>query len=649
MATMQALYAWLWRLVPGNPQVVRIVQGASRRNAHALVRMSYLLILMAIVFIGLIAGGGLTGPGNLSDLAKAGSQVFRIVAMGQVVLVCLIAPIFMAGAIASEQSGKTYAILLTTPLSNLQIVLGSLIGRLFFILALLFSGLPLFAVMLIFGGVPVRSIFIAFAVAALTALFVGAVAVLLSVMRAGGRKAVFVFVISIAAYLVIVGALDMVLLRNLGTPGQTTLLTPIHPLLVLEASINRANYAPPGPEQIAGYPWPVRFYLGQPFAAFATLTAGSSLAIVLFCSLWVRRIGTGDSRLAIWLKAKLRVAGSMRRRTARSLGTGNPVAWREANTRGKLFGGILARYGFIVLGLAALAVLIYYYHADPSWNSGQPAAVNPLDGVTTAPEWFHQALSALLITEVAVITLVALYMAAGSVSREREDGTLDIMLTTPITPRYYIWGKLRGLVRFLSVMIALPVLTLAIVSAYSAVGDHLGWPQATALYQVNSYNTYTYGSGAPTPQGGTSTPTPLAYLEAPVLLATMLVPFISVCVALGMNSSLRAKGVLGAIVPYVAMVGGAALVLGFCGLTASSKLPLIGPTLNAFSPATNIIMLVDPNTWVDSFAEDPAVGRVSLVIGALCAAAGYALIVWAVISAMVRGFDHTVRRLSGTK
>ena len=36
---MQALYLWLWRLVPGNPQVVRIVQGASRRNQHALVRL----------------------------------------------------------------------------------------------------------------------------------------------------------------------------------------------------------------------------------------------------------------------------------------------------------------------------------------------------------------------------------------------------------------------------------------------------------------------------------------------------------------------------------------------------------------------------------------------------------------------------------
>ncbi|MEO0477642.1 MAG: hypothetical protein AAF085_16985, partial [Planctomycetota bacterium] len=534
------------------------------------------------------------------------------------------------------------AILLTTPLSNLQIVLGSLIGRLFFILALLMSGLPLFAVMLIFGGVPVSSIFVAFAVAGLTALFVGAVAVVLSVMRAGGRKAVFAFVVSIAAYLVVVGALDMLLLRNLGPiSGQTTVITAVHPLLVLEASINRANYSPPGAETLAAYPALVRFYLGQPFAAFATLTAGSSLLMILFCSIWVRRIGSGDSKLMIWLKSKLNLSGS-RGRTARSLGNGNPVAWREANTRGRLLGGIIARYGFLVLGLVALGILLYYYHFDPFWKSGNNATVGPNAPANSPPSWFRQALTALLIAEVAVITLVALYMAAGSVSKEREDGTLDIMLTTPITPRYYIWGKLRGLVRFLSLMIALPVLSLAIVAAYSLIGNANRWAQTTVKYEeLNSFT----GSRI-------LNQTPLLYIETPLLLLIMLVPFISVCVAIGMYSSLRAKGVLGAIVPSVSIVGFGALVFAFCGLTAADNIPLIGPALNAFSPATNLIMLVDPHTWVSEFMDSSGstiIGRGSLFFAAIIAAAGYATIVWAFITTMVKGFDHTVRRLSGTK
>ncbi|MGB0766975.1 MAG: ABC transporter permease, partial [Phycisphaeraceae bacterium] len=433
------------------------------------------------------------------------------------------------------------------------------------------------------------------------------------------------------------------LLRNLGaTSGRTTVLTAIHPLLVLDASINRANYTTPSAEALVGYPGLIRFYLGKPFAAFATLTALSSLVMVLFCSLWVRRIGTGDSKLMIWLKEKLRVTtGGLRTRQARSLGTGNPIAWREANTRGKLAGGIVARYGFLALGLIALGILMYYYHFDPSWQSGKNAKVGSNLAATTPPMWFRQALTALLVAEVVVITLVALYMAAGSVSKEREDGTLDIMLTTPITPRYYIWGKLRGLVRFLTMMIALPVLSLAIVAGYTLIGRMSRWPQTTVLHEeINRF------SGSPS---GTLNPVPLMYIETPVLLLVMLLPFVAVCVAIGMYASLRAKGVLGAIVPSVAIVGAGAVVFAFCGLTAADNIPLIGPALNAFSPSTNVVMLVDPHTWVEGFDDPVAVGRGSLFFAAIVAAAGYATVVWAFITTMVKGFDHTVRRLSGTK
>ncbi|MEM1355270.1 MAG: ABC transporter permease subunit [Planctomycetota bacterium] len=630
---MQALYSWLWRLVPGNPQVIRIVQGGSRRLQHALVRIAYLGALIGLVVISMIAAGGLSDSVDLNDLAKGGAQVFRVIAYVQVILVCLIAPIFMAGAIASEQSGKTYNILLTTPLSNLQIVLGSLIGRLFFILALLLSGLPLFAIMLVFGGVPVSSIFIAFAVAALTAVFVGAIAVMLSVLRTGGRKAVFVFVISIAAFLIVVGSLDIFLLRQIGSnPGQTTVLTPLHPLLVLEATINRANYSPPGPEQLAGHPGAVAFYLGRPFAAFAVLSLGSAVSMIVFCSLWVRKVGTGDSRLAVWLKSKLRIAegGAERRRNARELGDGNPIAWREANTRGKLAAGIIARYGFLAVGLIAVGLLLFFYHTDPYWTEGQ-AGATASSGVQTPAEWFIPAFITLLVAEVAIITLVALYMSAGSVSKEREDGTLDIMLTTPITPKYYIWGKLRGLVKFLSVLIALPVISVFLVSAYTFVGSLLQWGQVRVG------------------DAGGGSVQPLMLPEAGLVMFLMLVPFVAVCVATGMNFSLKSKGVLGAVVWSVSIIGLGALVLGLCGLPASQNIPLIGPILNAFSPTTNIIMIVQPYKFMSDYQEMAGFSRVNLVLAGLAVAGGYAMIVWGVIAGMVKGFDHTVRKLSGTK
>ena len=226
---MTALLHWLLNLGPTNPMVRRIVHGGARRTQHFLVRTGYLAVLVGLVIFTMITGGALQGSVAMSELAKAGSTVFAVIAYGQVIGVCLLAPLFMAGAIASEQSGKTYDILLTTPLSNLQIVLGSLLGRLFFVLALLASGLPLFAVLLVFGGVRTGAVVQAFAVAGCTAVLVGSVAVTLSVLRAGGRKAVFMFVIAIAGFLVGAYALDVVLIRRLNPLPYTTWLTPLHP------------------------------------------------------------------------------------------------------------------------------------------------------------------------------------------------------------------------------------------------------------------------------------------------------------------------------------------------------------------------------------------------------------------------------------
>lgn len=627
---MQMIGRWFWRLGPGNPMVVRIVEGGSRRTQHWFVRMGYLGLLVGLVLFGLLSGGGMADNVGLGTLAIAGSKVFRIIAYGQVVGVCLLAPLFMASAIASERSGQTYNILLTTPLSNLQIVLGSLVGRLFFILVLLLSGLPLFAVVLVFGGVQAGSVLMAFAVAACTAVFVGSVAVTLSVFRAGGRKAVFVFVIAIAGYLVGAYALDAALLRNLSPEPYTTWLTAWHPLLVLESSMLATSYRPPPAEVLSTHSWLGAFLLGKPFAAFVTWTLTASALMVLGCAVVLRRVGAGESRLVMKLKEVLRLDAGERTHAPRQV-TGNPIAWREAHTRGKVFGGIVARWGFAVMGLLVGAGLLWAYHGGrlPQLPGASPHEV------------FHQALTILLVIEIAVVTLVAIYMSAGCVSKEREDGTLDIMLTTPMTAKQYIWGKLRGLVRFLGVMIAVPVLTMIGVSVYTIVGQSLGWSQASFTQYALSH----YGGG-----GGQSIPgVPLLLPEAGVVLGLMLVPFVALCVASGMAWSLKAKGVLGAIVPTVGIIGAIVLVMGLCGWSELGQMPLIGPIINGFSPATSAAMLVDPWDRLEDFAGDgEAVGRISLLIAGGIAAAGYFVIVYALILGMVKGFDQTVRKLSGT-
>jgi len=632
---MQTVARWLWYLMPANPIVVRIVQGSSRRMRDLWVRMGYLGALILLVLIGLMSVEGIGSTATLTDLAKAGTKVFAIVAYGQVILVCLLAPLFMAGAINQERQGETFDILLTTPLTNLQIVLGTLLSRLYFILALLMSGLPLFAVLLIFGGVPVASIFVAFAVAALTAVFVGSIAVTLSVLRAGGRKAVYVFVIAIAAYLVATYSIDLMVRLSArsaaaaGATGRTTWVTPLHPMLVLEASFNNTNYRPYTAEEVADFSGPVAFYMSRPLAAYASMILVSSALMLLFSATQVRRLGQGLPMIP--LPAKLRMflrlnAPGERTRPARHVWN-SPIAWREAHARGNRFAGILARWGFILLGIIAAVVLVVKFH-----NGTLPKLTGIGGPAPDQGPMFRLILLALLLLELAVIAIVALYMSAGCVSKEREDGTLDLLLTTPVTPQQYVWGKLRGLVVFLSALIAVPVATMAIACIYTIFAGK----GAEVAYYVGTAR-----------HNG-----PLVYPEMMLIVPLILVPFVALCVTVGMTWSIKSRGVLGAVIPSVGIIGGLVLVMGYCGWTTVTSIPAIGAVINAFSPVTNLIAIVNPIETVNSFIDSPrgstAAGRISLFIGALVAAAGYGLIVYASLTATVKSFDQTVRKLSGT-
>jgi len=638
---MKTIYLWLWYLLPANPVLVRIVQGGSRRSRHLWVRMGYLGVLVAMVVLGLLTGGGMRTGISLTELAKAGTRVFSIVSYGQVALICLLAPVFMAGAIGQEKMGRTYDILLTTPLSNLQIVLGSLLGRLFFVLALLASGLPLFAVLLIFGGVAIHSVFVSFTVAAMSAWVMGSVAMALSVMRAGGRKAIFFFVITVAAYLVISYTLDSFVLRRVATVAGagaqgTTWLTPLHPMLVLEASLNSESYRPPSADVLGGYSAASRFYLSRPFATFTIMTGAISVVLMAGSALWLRRVGQNQGKRGWWAamthRLGLRSAKDHGRKARRVWS--NPVAWREAQTRSNRTGWVLGRLAFAGVGLAAGGIALLLYHLGEL-----PRIRDPFSGMWLKPhEAFRLILHMLLLVELTVIVLLAVYLSAGCVSREREEGTLDLILTTPITPRQYIWGKLRGLVTFLAILLAVPLLTVAMVSIYGSIGQWLGWEQARVPYVfINA-------------QGAASTRhVSLMMFESPLLLLMMLVPFVALCVMVGMSWSLKAKGVLGAVVPAVMVIGTLAMVTGFCGYNAAESVPVVGPILNAFSPVTNITMLLNPWERIVGFGADPSFGRASLAAGAVVAGGGYSLIVYLMLLTMVGGFDQTVRRLGGER
>ena len=199
---------WFWYLVPANPILVRVVNGGGRRVRHAWFRFGYLLILFLVfllMYVNATAGGGMSGA--LSEVAKTSTQIFRWISIAQLLLMCFLAPVFTAGAITQEKDAETFNVLLTTPLSNAQIILGSLLSRLFFVIVLLFSGLPIFCITMIYGGVTFAQIILSFAIAGSTAIVTGSLAIMISMMRAGTRRTIFSFGMAIGLYLLVVWAL----------------------------------------------------------------------------------------------------------------------------------------------------------------------------------------------------------------------------------------------------------------------------------------------------------------------------------------------------------------------------------------------------------------------------------------------------------
>lgn len=622
---MPVFLRWLLRLGPLNPIAVRLVENGSRRVKHMYVRSAYLAVLILVLLWSLVVNVSGDEMGY-RELAAAGAGSFIGIAYLQIGLICVIAPVFMAGAIAAESNPKTWDILLTTPMSQAEIVLGNLFGRLFFILALLFASLPLFALTQFFGGVPGSSILTSYIIAACAALLVGAIAIALAVSRLAGRRAVFAFYISVITYLAATWAVDRFLVgsgQGMGPGGQgVTTVTALNPFLSLHALLNPASYPRATPGSMSG----LRGFLFEtPVTAWCVMSTGLSLVLMVASTLTVRTGGlvamsqdnTGTSWYRRWLG--LGAAGATERPPKQVWR--NPIAWREAAARNATFGKMVARWSFVGLGLLGAVGLVVLYDSTAS--------------MTTST--FRFIIQAVVWTEITVIALIAINMAASAVSREREDGTLDLILTTPITPGVYLTGKMRGLVAYLLPLIAVPVSTIGLAGLYGLTGG----------IQREGIDVTTAVAGTPI-----TIVTPPVLPEAGLVAALVLVPFIAFCVMVGLQWSLKSKGSLSAVIATVAIVSIVSGTVGLCSWNAAGSLPGLGPALSPLSPASLVSSLVSPELamyeTVTGSNSGLTAARVALAIGALVAAGIYIAIVYGIHASMTKNFDTTVRKLAGT-
>ncbi len=626
---MPIFLRWMLSLAVINPITVRLVQNGSRRLKHLYVRAAYLGVLIVVLLWALLIKGGGGGEMSYRDLAAAGAYSFTRIAYLQIGLICILSPVFMASAIAQESSPRTWEVLLTTPLTGVQIVIGNLLGRLFFVLALLFASLPLFALTQYFGGVPGASIMASYLIAACAALLVGSTAISLSVSRLVGKRAVFTFYISVVSYLAITIALDRWTISNGGgaiSGGRgITWFTAMNPFLTLHALLNPSTYmrAPAGT-----YSGITAWFLEKPVTTWCVGSSLLSVLLMMSSTFTVRSGGlqalAGESSGGVpWYRRMFGLGASGAEHRPPRAVWHNPIAWREAAARNSTFFRIVLRWSFIAAGGIFGLVQLIMFHT----------------GRLNVPE-FRFMMLATVWGMLIVTALVAMNMAATAISREREDGTLDLLLTTPITPGQYLSGKLRGLIAYILPMVAVPCGLLAITGVYVLL-DGVG--------RAGGINDVPRSLGG---MGSKPIVLPVAFPEAGLLMPVVVVPFMAFCCMVGLQWSVRSKGTIGSVVATVAVVGIIAGVIGLCGWNSGSQIGYIGPSLAAMSPASLVFALLEPHEALGGRLVDsggPGSARIALAFGALIAGAIHCGAVYGIHTNMVRTFDMTVRRLAGNR
>lgn len=592
------LWLWIWHLLPANPILVRVVHIASRRSRHLWLRVAYLGTLLIVVLFSLaLSASGQSA--SLADLAKGASRTFTFASMAQLAMMCFIAPAFTAAAITQEKDAQTFNILLSTPLSSGQIVFGSLMSRLYFVIVLLIAGLPIFLMTMVYGGVTTSQVVESFALSASTAILTGAIAIFVAMIGVGTRRTIFSFYLVIAIYLLAVYLMGHYWNRTWVESSPANLvgrkmswLTPLHPFLALQVALDRIHAPPHG--RLADYGGFARYALAYPSAAYVIWTSVVAFLLTLSSILFVRRgAKTGEPTFLGSLLNRFRRRSSEDRTRPPRTVWNNPVAWREA--KGQASGGGILRLGIIAIGFAG-PITLAVYHSRGGLSGDELA------------RW----LSALIVIQFALALLIATNTAATSMTKEKESKTMDLLLSTTLTSKYILWGKLRGLVSFAMPLLAGPVIVLFVLGLL-----------------------------------GTSS----IRIETALELAVLLVVYTAGACIIGLHVSLRARRNVTAVmysVGLVILISGVLSMMGIAFVDASGG--EFGAFLAPFAPFTCVRYLVFPRALFDSaaaFSQGAVAVRAATLFGCACATALYVFIVWRAYSGLVRNFDMTLRKQSG--
>jgi ABC-type transport system involved in multi-copper enzyme maturation permease subunit len=416
-----------WRIGLGPVFAYERIAASRRWQGYALRALFLLTMLVTLV----VVWGKTSGHAGISPIrfyAQIASDIFIGVVVTQLALVLLVAPAATAGAICLDRARGTLAHMLLTDLSDAEVVLGTLAGRLLPVLGLLACALPVMELLTLLGGVDPAALLSAFVVTASVAVLGCALAMFLSLWMGKAHEALLTTYAILCGWILAWPILEVVT-SYLGWRW-----------LLPTQKINPTYMA------FAPYWWPSAVAPGDYF-----LFAGAVCAIALLLT-----VVTTLRLRAVCCSARIERAKPVPKQVNRgnfwrflhqgipwltpSL-DGDPVSWREwhrgGGSRGKLVLTVAYASGSAVYSLAAVL-----------WQGGDFAAT--VNGC-----------------QVAIGLLLLGIWNATSLAEERVRGSLDLLMCSPLSTWQIVKGKWIGAFRAAPLLSILPCVVIGSI-AYTA-------------------------------------------------------------------------------------------------------------------------------------------------------------------------------------
>lgn len=413
---------------------------SSRRRRNYVLRFAYVILLtffVATVWLGVVESE-YSAVFQKSRMALAGKRIITTIVWFQFVTTQLLAVIMLSVSISDEIHHRTLGLLMTTPISSLQVVMGKLFSKLLQIILLLAISLPLLAVVRVFGGVPANYLLSSFCITLTAVIFAGAVSLFFSINNRRAYAVIIKAVVALGFLYVflpaIVGALyGAPYIGSSGPPNTATwpFVVFFHSNPFGAMSVNTAiMMSPTMPTAIPIFNWP---------AHCAFMLIASALLVAISVKI-VRKVAlrqaTGQLDLLPKRRAGKKQSGkraASRSRTQERFGIvrrvkGSPVLWKEI--RAPMIRGVDGRNSLIGLIITIIALFITY-------------AVCKRENCLNE-SFVHVTYVLMFVFIGSIFTMV---LSATSITSEKESSAWPIMLATSMDDWHILLGKAGGVFR----------------------------------------------------------------------------------------------------------------------------------------------------------------------------------------------------------